>query len=325
MNDEAAAPLLSVIIPVYNRAGSIADAIASVAGACRRPYEIIVVDDGSSDGSADRARAAIEAAGFDAVARVVTQRNAGPGPARNTGAGLARGRYLAFLDSDDFWFPWTLDTCARAVLEHPDAALVFIQNRDFRPPERPGGPQPGEPVIARHARFLDAVLSTRTMNFGSCNVLVRRDAFFALGGFTDRIRCTEDTDLFMRADPLGPCILIKDTMMMAYRLGSADGLTSDTRCVIAGFDYQIAMERAGRYPGGRSGDPARVRLLANAAVHTAKVAFAAGYPKDAYRILFRDFALIYRGGQRRWLLRLLGTPVLAAVRPESYRFRRKPG
>lgn len=319
------APLLSVIIPVFNREEKIADTIRSMVGPCAHPYELVVVDDGSTDGTVARTRAAIAGAGLDGAARVVIQRNAGPGAARNHGARLARGRYLAFLDSDDLWFPWTLESCAQAVLAHADGVLFFLQNRDFTPPERPAAAAPGAPVFERHARFLTAVRENpASIRFGSSNVLMRRDVFLDRGGFTERVRCSEDTDLFLRADPAGPCILVRGRMMMGYALGGGDSLTGDFPCVARGFDYMLEQERSGGYPGGRDADPARTWLLAGSAVHTVRLGFALGHPRAAYRLLVCHAALIRRGGRSRWLARLVLTPLLAQVRPRSYPFRPRP-
>jgi hypothetical protein len=314
-----------VIVPVFDRAASIAATIASVAGAAgaRLPgWELVVVDDGSSDGSAARARDAAEAAGLGARARVVAQANAGPGPARNRGAALARGKYLAFVDSDDLWLPWTLEV-ALGLVAAEEPALVFLQGADVAAPARPPAAARAELAVERHARFLEAVARTPSIRFASCNVVVRADVFAALGGFTGKVRCSEDTDLFLRADRAGPCLLVRAPLMMVHAVGG-DSLTGDAPCVARGLGFMLAAERAGRYPGGRGSDPLRTALLAGSAVYAARVAFAAGHPGLAYRLALRHAGLILRGGKSRWLPRLLLTPLLALVRPRSYPFRRRP-
>jgi glycosyltransferase involved in cell wall biosynthesis len=94
--------LFSVIIPTYNRAALLCTALDSVFAQTFTDYEVIVVDDGSTDGTAAMV------ASYGGRVRYFQQQNKGPGAARNLGAQHATGEYLAFLDSDDLWFPWTL-------------------------------------------------------------------------------------------------------------------------------------------------------------------------------------------------------------------------
>ena len=109
MNDQ---PTVSVVIPAYNRADSLADAITSVTAQTFRDLEIIVVDDGSTDGT----RTVVERLTDDRIRYVRHDVNKGANAARNTGTGEARGRYVAFQDSDDYWHPEKLqkqvDACA---------------------------------------------------------------------------------------------------------------------------------------------------------------------------------------------------------------------
>src|SRR6266849_1500345 len=96
----------SIVIPTYNRAQLLAHALESVWRQRFRDYEVIVVDDGSND----ETQAYLH--GLNNKVRVIRQENRGPGAARNIGAHQAHGDYVAFLDSDDLWFPWTLDVFA---------------------------------------------------------------------------------------------------------------------------------------------------------------------------------------------------------------------
>src|SRR5262249_49336199 len=97
---EQNSPLFSVIIPTFDRIQMLKHALDSVFRQRSTDFEIIVVDDGSSDGTVDYLRR------LERGVTVYTQRNSGPSAARNLGASQACGRYLAFLDSDDLWFPW---------------------------------------------------------------------------------------------------------------------------------------------------------------------------------------------------------------------------
>src|SRR3712207_2443148 len=102
--------LFSVVIPVYNRAALVGATLDSVLGQeFEGEFEVVVVDDGSTD------ETPAVLARYGERVRVLRQENAGPGAARNLGIRTARGEYVAFLDSDDLWFPWTLSTYAEII------------------------------------------------------------------------------------------------------------------------------------------------------------------------------------------------------------------
>ena len=110
---------VTVIIPTYNRAGSIGAAIESVLGQSYGDYEIIVVDDGSTDDTPDRVGR------YRSVIRYLRKSNGGAASARNEGLRHARGRYIAWLDSDDEWLPFKLELQMQAFRQFPDVRLVF--------------------------------------------------------------------------------------------------------------------------------------------------------------------------------------------------------
>jgi glycosyltransferase involved in cell wall biosynthesis len=110
---------LSVIIPAYNRAILISDTIDSILNSGLDDFEIVVVDDGSTDQTPDLVRA------MSAPVRYLRQENAGLASARNTGFAASCGRYVAFLDSDDLWFPGAVPTLLRHLENHEDIPFIF--------------------------------------------------------------------------------------------------------------------------------------------------------------------------------------------------------
>src|SRR6266571_4199886 len=117
-------PLFSIIIPTYNRASLLPHTLNSVWGQSFSDFEVIVVDDGSTDATHQLL------SGYQGRLRVFPQNNRGPGAARNLGASRASGDYLAFLDSDDVWLPWTLETYRRVISRSQRPA--FIAGKPFR-------------------------------------------------------------------------------------------------------------------------------------------------------------------------------------------------
>src|SRR5580704_15275668 len=119
-------PFFSVIIPTYNRAELLRQALESVFRQEFTDFEVFVVDDGSTE---DLSPVVEE---YRNRATFLRQQNAGPSAARNLAIGKAQGDCVAFLDSDDLWFPWTLDVYRQAILKHARPAFVAGCPRVFR-------------------------------------------------------------------------------------------------------------------------------------------------------------------------------------------------
>ena len=119
------APIVSVIIPAYNAERFIPQAIQSVLEQTYQSYEIIVVDDGSTDKTKDILKE------FEDKVCCIYQENQGPSAARNAGIKISQGRYICFLDADDIWTPDKLEVQVEFLECHPDISLVFSDHQDF--------------------------------------------------------------------------------------------------------------------------------------------------------------------------------------------------
>ncbi len=117
--------MVSVIITTFNRAGLVCHAIESVLAQTYTDVEVIVVDDGSTDGTESVVR------GYGARVRYMRQGHAGQSSAQNHGMSVATGKYLAHLDSDDLWQPWHLEQCVQALEDDPEIGLVFTDHERF--------------------------------------------------------------------------------------------------------------------------------------------------------------------------------------------------
>src|SRR5262245_35960235 len=116
----------SVIIPTYNRLDFIQQAVKSIEAQSHGDYEIIVVDDGSTDGTADYL------ASLGTHVKALHQANKGPAAARNLGVQHSLGTYIAFLDSDDFWFPWALATFHEVIRRYRAPSLISAAHLEFK-------------------------------------------------------------------------------------------------------------------------------------------------------------------------------------------------
>lgn len=187
----------SVIIPLYNKSATIERSLASIAAQTYSDYEVIVVDDGSSDDGPGKVRA-----WNDRRVRLLTQANAGPGPARNLGIREAQGELLAFLDADDEWLPEYLAESVRVLNDAgPEAASVTSgyfewpsgQSREAMWARR--GLKAGVHRLTPRTSPMLAVYMLAYMSPWS--TVARADVVRGLGGFFDREKCLYAEDAFL--------------------------------------------------------------------------------------------------------------------------------
>lgn len=309
-------PVLSIITPLYNRAWCIAECIAS-AGLAGHPVEMIIVDDGSSDGSVMRAREAVATLGLEAQVRIVEQANAGPSAARNRAAHLASGEWLVFLDSDDLWFPWTVPTLLKVLSGlAPEVTLAFAAAQNFSDPSELETVRPEPAEIDVHPSFVAVVRHNPVSRYGACNAAMRRTDFLTLGGFAPELRCAEDTDLFLRST--GHTALIRKPVLAGLRRSGHESLTGNIPEVIKGFEWMRSKQGSGVYRG--TADELR-SFIAGSCAYSIRAAFASGHVGSAYRLYFENFTLLANTRTRKYLLRLPLTPLLHLRNPRGYPFR----
>ncbi|MGJ3259859.1 MAG: glycosyltransferase family 2 protein [Rhodospirillales bacterium] len=188
---------VSVIVPAYNAGATIGRALESIAAQTLPPAEVIVVDDGSADATAERARA-MQAVLAPVRLVVIAQENAGAGAARNRAVREASQDYLAFLDADDEWLPGKLERSMQ-VLEDGDYLLVAHDYLDAT-----GGEDVHVDCLRRFNEGRDPYVTLYLKGYiPSISVVTRRDAVLAAGGFDETLRNAQDFDLWLKllADP----------------------------------------------------------------------------------------------------------------------------
>jgi len=184
-------PLISVIIPTYNRMQYICETIDSVLEQTYKNIEIIVVDDGSIDNTKD------VLSRYGSKISYIYQNNAGPSAARNNGIKQSNGELLAFLDSDDIWLQQKLEKQLELIQQSPDIGLVSCGSYDIDS----SGNIIGEPFIQRNYKsreLLVKALILRNVVGGGSFPLIRRECFDKLGLFSEDIIICEDRDMWIR-------------------------------------------------------------------------------------------------------------------------------
>lgn len=212
-----AAARISVVIPTFNRAGIVGAAIDSVLSQSFAAYEVIVVDDGSSDGTGERLRA------YEGRIRSIRRDNGGLSRARNTGIEAATGEWVAFLDDDDEYRPGKLAACAEFVERRPgidvfasNTAIVSADGSSVDLFRMRGVADPGEMGVVE--RPLPYVLASC---FFAQSIMVRRTALLAAGMFTPD-RYYEDLDLASRLAVRGPWVIDNRQLISLCRRSDTD-------------------------------------------------------------------------------------------------------
>ena len=182
-------PEVSVIIATYNMGQHVGQAIASVLAQQGHELEVIVVDDGSTDGT----RQALNAFTDEPRVRVLTQQNQGQPKAKNAGLRAARGRYIAFCDADDYWLPNKLDRQIPLLQQNSAVGVVYSTIMLLHPDGRAEPPRGHQ---MSRGRILPALFVHNVVPFGTA--LVRRECLDEAGGFDESIPMGIDWDLWLR-------------------------------------------------------------------------------------------------------------------------------
>lgn len=205
MHDPVNHPLISVIIPTYNRQAYLVEAVESVLAQSYSPLELIVIDDGSTD-STDQAMHR-----YAPTVRYHWQTNQGVSTARNQGIALAQGEYLAFLDSDDLWTPDKLARQMAAFVATPDTDAVFSHIGHFFSPELPDDLRarlwcPEEPLPAY-------LLTT---------MLIKRTTFLQVGWLETDLQSAEGVSWIVRAQEAALRMLMLPDCLYLRRIHAAN-------------------------------------------------------------------------------------------------------
>jgi glycosyltransferase involved in cell wall biosynthesis len=210
-------PLVAVIIPTFNRAGLLERAVNSVLGQTFGNFEAVVVDDGSTDGTAGLP---IFKKNDPRLCSIGLPENRGVSHARNAGVRATSAPWLAFLDSDDEWLPEKLEKQVRWTLSHPDMHIVQTREIWIRRGRRVNPPKTHE----KSDGDLFAASLERCMVTPS-SVMLRRTIFDEAGGFSESLPACEDYDLWLKVTCRYRVGLIDEHLLKRYG-GRSDQLSA---------------------------------------------------------------------------------------------------
>lgn len=239
MTSRCSAPLITVVIPAFNAERFLSEAIESVLCQSYDHLELIVVDDGSTDGTA------AVAGRYGSALRLVRQSNSGVSRARNHGITLAIGDFVAFLDADDVWMPTKLGAQI-AYLQHlPDVGYVYsgyrVADEELRPI--------GETVYAPpHTALRNTLLLEAPGIWVSSTCLFRRALLSEIGGFDERLSTSADTDLALRAAQRSAVRGVPEALALYRQHGNQMHHDPDAMAHDMALVYEGLFHPAGRFP-----------------------------------------------------------------------------
>jgi len=301
----ATLPLVSIVIPTYNRLHYVGDAIESCHAQSYPRCEILLVDDGSSDGTAEALR---ERYG-DSI-RLFTQRNQGPGIARNRGIDAAKGDFIHFLDADDQLHPQKIERCLQVFLRQPELAVIYTHYQCVAADGKTALPTPPFESFSRD-------IFCEMLRWAGCRILlsssmVRASALRRVGTFAhDReFRSAEDWDLFLRLAARYRFFGIDERLVYRRMHGS---MLSDNRYY--GILGRLkTVENARNYGWQRCMDAAEFARLEAARHHVMALHFwAGGQRRNARQHLRKAIALCPRDARMRRVFWLYSWLLPAAV------------
>jgi glycosyltransferase involved in cell wall biosynthesis len=283
----------SIIVPVFNRRAYLAAAMDSISRQTYQSYEVIVVDDGSTD----------ETAGYvdslDDLAFTIRQENSGVSVARNHGARIAKGKYLVFLDSDDVLLPWSLQ-CYSDVINLYRPSVISARTLEFEdqlPVVR--DVEYRKPAVRV---FDDYLANAEHYSFvGASCIIVESGVFARSKGFSSHMDAGEDYDFLLRVGLERPYVTIEEPVTVGYRV-HAGNVSKELNGLVKGSTNLLARELAGVYPGGSRRAFARITIIGRVVRPVVVACLQQKRLKDAWHLYRRSFWMHVRALRLRFLL-----------------------
>jgi len=300
----------SVVVPVYNREELVGPTIESVLSQTFTSYELIVVDDGSTDRTPDVLRS------YGDKIRVIRQENQGPEVARDLGATVANGEYIAFLDSDDLLLPCALATYDR-IIRALDSPAVIIGSVTYFQDGQTVPHKTDDNGVIEVLSYRDYLSKDVAVGLYGSNLVVKKSVLEQAGGIRHSTPTTFHMDMYdlvLRLGVYGSCVVVNRPPVVAYRVHE----TSFSCSLEVRAEYVsllLEAERNGQYPGGRTRRFDRYACIGGISWYECKLALKQGRPREAFKILISSSPMIASGALRKLWSRLRGAcrPVRLAV------------
>ena len=285
----------SVLIPVCNREEYVRQAIDSVLSQAFSDYELIVIDDGSTDQTPDVLRS------YGTRVKTIHQENRGGQAARNAGAAQAEGEYLAFLDSDDLLLPGALATYDQVIKAFDFPALILGSMTYFNQPRfvprNPGHSGKAIEVLA----YKDFLAKEIGLGMSSSKIIMRKSVFEPIRARQKdaaAILHMQDHDMLLRAGTSGPCVIVIRPNTVAYRVHEFNNVRN-IEAMVSGTLYLVRAERCGQYPGGKARRFSRYAYIGSKVYFWLWKALKLHRPDLAFRLLMNAGPMVVAAALRK--------------------------
>jgi glycosyltransferase involved in cell wall biosynthesis len=294
-------PKFSILIPVHNRENLIGSAIESILKQTYPNYELIVIDDGSTDLTSK------VIASYGNNLTHLVQSNQGPEIARNAGAQESTGDYLAFLDSDDIMLPWALEVYSTVILHFSLPPLVLGSIHYFHG-EEPDKPLEEYSLSIEATVYKDFLSKDVAMGLSSSRIVVKRSLFNEIGGLRISSATSfhaDDYNFVLRCGCFGPMILVNHPDTIGYRVHESNAIHNVFN-MFNGIMSLISAERRGEYPGGKARLLDRYACIGGPVFDWSKKSFSFGFRGLGVRLFFAGLPMILAAVFKKLFVKIKG-------------------
>lgn len=299
----------SIVITCFNQREFIRDAVESALSQRSSLREVIVVDDGSKDGSIE-----ILKRYGNSIRLLELPENRGAIQARNLGAALARGDYIIFLDGDDLFVPWALDVYEQLVRQRRPAVIVS-NVRHFQGPVPAFGPE-DRPGRLEFVEYEVLMAKDRPHGWYTCALVISRREFEKVGGWTPGIFHLDDLDLAAKLGYCGKTLLVYSPFTGLYRMHAGNSVRFIPP-FLRSARLILDRERAGLYPGGEGKQFERYAFHGGMVFFWTRKALRVGLYRDALELAGRGWAMTMAAVLRRSILAIKGRRRMEVIRMED--------
>lgn len=282
--------VFSVIIPVYNRGSLVAETIESVLNQNFSDYEIIAVNDGSTDNSLQVLNQ------YKDSVRIINQQNQGAEIARNKAVEYAVGDYLVFLDSDDILLPDSLSIYYQMIQSEDYPALIFARGRGFKDEKKLAEIKNEDKNLICYTPVKDYLSKTESVWLSTSFLIFKRALWNEKTCF--KKGTVDDLDFMLRIGTIGPVLIIKSPATVAYRIHPGNSI-HDVLVNLIRLNNMLSLERRGEYPGGQKRKMERMAVIGGHIFQWSIKGLKKRHCKESILLLLKGMSAIFAGALKK--------------------------